>query len=87
MYEIKNGQLFEKVPVGTLENVVDELTKLTLEISAIKANLARAQHAYDNRVPELQNKIQLLVDEAKKLDMPEYLSEECITKLQQFNII
>jgi hypothetical protein len=87
MYQIIDGQLVEKVPVGTLENVVDELTKLTLEISAITASLARAQHTYDNKVPELQNKIQLLVDEAKKLDMPEYLSEECIAKLQQFNII
>lgn len=73
--------------VGGLEEVVQELVALSSQISAYTATLTRAQHDYDNKVPELTAKLDTLAAEAKKLDMPEYMPEECLAKLRQFNII
>lgn len=86
MYKIENGQIIKQSPVGGLEEVVTRLIALSANISAITASYNRALADFE-RVPALQSELDSLITEAKKLPLPDDLSEECIVKLQEFEII
>jgi len=89
MYKIEDGQIVKTVEeqVGGLEEVVEELTKISAAISAYTANLERATTAFNSKVPELEAMKEALITKAKLLPQPDNLTDECIAKLQEYNII
>ena len=63
----EDGQIVKTLesPVGGLQEVVEELTRLSAMISALTANYERAKEAYEIKVPELEAMKEALTLEAK----------------------
>ncbi len=87
MYKIENGEIIKEQSVGGLQEVIAELETLSLKKSTLTAHYHRAKENFDTVVPSLEAQITSLIDKAKQIQVPDDLSDECIAKLQEFNIL